>query len=163
MSLLRDVRMRVEALAPFRGDNQKIEVTGPEGTVRCEISAVDSLGVALRSLHIEPAAKLIDAKLTLKARTEKLCGKVSYLLEPLALIELDPMRGQAMIRSKKPRTKEDDIVYYELMANANGSTSIQRVVFNKSAKQRNSIDVVVTPEQFEMLVEDLLFAARSEN
>src|SRR5947209_6609522 len=79
----------------------RLVVTDPASRASAELAVekLDSLACSLRSVTVVPddetTAKLAD-------RARNIAGRVTGLMEPLKLIEVDAAKGQALLRSEKP-------------------------------------------------------------
>jgi hypothetical protein len=96
---------------------------------------------------------------------EWICGRVTYLLEPLQVVEIDKRNGIAMIRSKMPKRKlpkpaGEKISYYEMLADQHHHASLRRYQYRRPTRERGSVPFGLTHEQLEVLVDDLVESAQ---
>ena len=59
----------------------------------------------------------------LKTRAERTAARVTGLLEPLRLIEVDAGRDAALLRSTAPQKRGDDLYYYEVELKTGGGAA----------------------------------------
>lgn len=175
MNLSDTIRRGVELHAPFHDHVEQVLASQGGVTVRCSVSGAERLGCALTELElIEPgAAPLTMAELD--ERVERICAKVTYLLEPLRKIELDANAKVALVRSREPKhllvarpdadaPAIEHVAYYELLAQANRRVTLQRYRFVPTNRKRAPTEILLTNEQLALLVEDLLAAtSRARN
>lgn len=155
MTLGRKVYQLVKERGPFNDRIEQVFSTEDDLRVRCEICEADRLGCAVTQLEIvrEHPSQLSAA--VLAERVERLCEKVTYLLEPLQTIEVDPRSKVILVRSRQPRQRDDELSYYELLAKEDWNLSLRRYTFEKSTRKRGPVPYVLTGDQLEMLLDDL--------
>jgi hypothetical protein len=142
-------------------DQELRATTGPRvlaakqdgATLRCEVTAIDALGVSFRKISLE-TLQLAGAPLAQLERIAKhLSEKLSYLLEPIAPIEADELTCTVQMRSNPPHKDDDGSSYYELLVKAGGELSLERYHKEPGAK-RTPLDATVTREVLLRLVGD---------
>jgi len=140
---------------PLTGGVQRLEAAEAGiASVRCDVVAADAVGCAIVELECRTIGRSPAAK-DLVRYANDLCKRVTYLMEPLRVVEFDPKAG-ALVLSDKPRRKGDSVGYYHLHAKPNGATVLNRVDYNSSAKRRIFSPFSLTHEQLEQLVDDLV-------
>lgn len=139
---------------------------GPQ-TLRCrdgdqeltiELVALDSLACAFERLAMD-SQKLAGAPVDrLKRVAENLSARITYLLEPVQPIEVDPEQCVVQLRSVPPQKEDDKTSYYELLVQRSGEISLTRY---ESAVGQGRVPVAaqVTREVLTRLVEDFSAAA----
>lgn len=92
-------------------------------------------------------------------RAEAIARQVTYLIEPLKLLERDRAGQRALLRSAPPRETADAVEYYEAWLNRVGSGamsfSLNRYHHGNDDVSRRAIPIVLTNEVLERLVDDL--------
>lgn len=159
MSLSHALLAQVSDRVPFQNRVEQIIARADKTTVRCELSAAERLGFALTRLELIEEDQGMQTFAQLERRAEQLCAKVTYLLEPLQPIELDRQLGSALLRSRVPRRRGDLLSYYEVLANTDHHMTVQRFCYDRAARKRRVVEFVLSPDQLEMLVDDLLLTA----
>src|SRR5262249_44148854 len=133
-----------------------LEVAHPESgwTAGLQADRVEALSCRLWELTLKPAAGA--APPDLKARAEQLAARVTGLLEPLSLLEVDAAQGVAQLRSDKPGHWGDGQFYYEVLLHAGGGTSVRRYQApGKDQPRRQQVPFTLTHEALAKLVTDL--------
>lgn len=127
-----------------------------QGSLRADMIQVDPLAVAFSSFTFtsDRLASVETTQLTRIADT--LAGKLTYLLEPLRVIEVDGQAGAVQMRSHPPYQRERQTKYYEVLVQRGGSLSLVRYE-RLPGQSRTPITANVTREVFHRLAED--FAA----
>ncbi|MFQ5864184.1 MAG: hypothetical protein ACE5IW_03035 [bacterium] len=124
--------------------------------LRVEIEDFDRFSFQIGKLELKNTAKFKVVKLTadgLKKRAEDLAAKVTYLLENLALVELDSVNLLAQIRSVSPYEEIDLLTYYEIIIDSQGSIRFGRFQQHPS-QPRLQIPFKLTEDVFERLIDD---------
>ena len=71
------------------------------------LTALDSVGVAFDNLDFVTTDRQDWSSAALNAWGERLAARVTYLLEPLKVLEIDAGGGEVQIRSKAPSVRAD--------------------------------------------------------
>jgi hypothetical protein len=126
-------------------------------TVRLTADRVDTLGCLLTEVESERTSAVPDDDKLLEAHARRAAGRVTGLLEPLRLVEIDRVRHVALVRSDAPPHKDGSVHYYEITFRGRNRVTVERF---KAAKQspakRESIPFVLTHEVLAKLVDDLV-------
>ncbi|MEX2169404.1 MAG: hypothetical protein WD851_08835 [Pirellulales bacterium] len=131
-----------------------------DGTVlRCEITAIDALGVSFRKLTLETLQLAGVSLAQLERIAKRLSEKLSYLLEPVEPIEADALTCTVQMRSNPPQKDDDGSSYYELLVKAGGELSLERYRKEPGAK-RTPLDATVTREVLLRLAGDFSTAVQ---
>jgi hypothetical protein len=156
MSLKQQVVQQLQQFAASGPGPFQLDLAAPMGRLTANLQAVDRLACAFDGLQFESpklANKSID---DLKHLSSELCNKVSYLLEPIALIETDVDTCSTQLRSNPPLKEDDQTFYYEILVRRGGSISLCR--FQKQPGDvRQTVAANLTHEVLARLAED--FAA----
>src|SRR5262245_63107998 len=81
----------------------------------------DELGLKLWELTVRRTQASGDGNTILRTWADR-AGRVTGLLEPLRLLEVDDARGEALLRSDGPSQRGDQLYFYELLARADEAT-----------------------------------------
>ena len=104
------------------------------------------------------SAKLADNSLDdLKTISDALISRLTYLLEPIGIVEADADRCSVQMRSNPPKKGEDETSYYELMVRRGGDITLSRYG-KKSGQLRQIIPANVTREVLTRLADDFIAA-----
>jgi hypothetical protein len=126
-------------------------------TLSLELVQLDPLGVAFRSfLFATPRLATAETKqLTLIA--DQLAAKLTYLLEPLRVIEIDGAAGAVQMRSTMPSQHQDRKNYFEILVRRGGEISFER--YEKQPTQaRCIVPTILTREVLSRLTNDIYAA-----
>jgi hypothetical protein len=156
MSIRQDIERELKRIQAVSGRGL-LQVDCDVGRVEADLLAVDAIGCSFQTLGLS-TSKLDGASLdALKAISETLTGKLTYLLEPIGLVEADADRCSIQLRSNPPQKGEDETSYYELMVRRGGDITLSR--YSKKAGQlRQIVPAHVTREVLGRLADDFIAA-----
>lgn len=127
-------------------------------SVEVDFTAVDSMSCSAAEIRVS-VPSLVNADVAkLKAWGQELCRRVTYLLENMGPLEIDPDAGQVLIRSTPPDKQGTTIQFYEviLQSQSGGNFTLRRYRTDKSQPGRQPVDIVTTHEVMKKLVKDLV-------
>jgi hypothetical protein len=149
----------LQKLAKWKPEGREtLAVSGPEigWTVNLTGGPVDRVGSSLWEVALCPegAAKVLP---DLKVRAERVADRVTGLLEPLRLVEVDAEQNVAMLRSDKPARRGDTMFYYELLLHGDGKAEVRRYQgpLQGENPRRQQINFNLTHDALAKLVSDL--------
>lgn len=134
-----------------------LQVDCEVGRVEADLLAVDAIGCSFQTLGLV-TAKLADASLeNLKSVSETLISRLTYLLEPIGVVEADADRCAVQLRSNPPKKGEEETSYYELMVRRGGDVTLSRYS-KKSGQLRQIVPAHITREVLARLADDFVAA-----
>jgi hypothetical protein len=153
MSLLEQARSALAGLSSPSSVQQSLELREGGQRFSGELAALDTLGCVFTHFALE-SDKLANAPIgELKQVAETLSKRLSYLLEPIQPVEVDPEHCVVQLRSNPPQREPGRVSYYELLVRRGGHLSLCR--YEKQAGQvREGVPAHVTREVFLRLVSD---------
>jgi hypothetical protein len=133
------------------------EVAVEEGPHRLalNLTAIDSVGVAFDSLDFATTGRPEWSPDALRAWGERLAGRVTYLMEPLRVLEVDAAGGEVHIRSQNPTARDDQRSFYEVRLFKQGTLRMERSTFDESSRRRRRVPCHLTREVLERLADDI--------
>ncbi|QDT53391.1 hypothetical protein Pan44_14080 [Caulifigura coniformis] len=147
------------ALASLKGVSSPSSITLHNAaglTLRIEFTVVDSLSCAFREMTLEVPGLQSAAFATIEAWARNLSQRITYLLEQIGPLEIDPNAGEVLIRSTPPDQLPDGTQYYEIMLSQQaGAFVLKRYRSIKGTPGRTQVDLQVTHEVLYKLVDDL--------
>lgn len=152
-----DARL-LEKLANWRPDNaqETLTVDDAAGGWSAAVTAehVDVVGCRLWELTLRRTAETPIVELA--ARAKQICERVTGLLEPLCLVEVDAPRQIALLRSEQPGQRGDERFYYEVLLEGNGGAAVRRYQTpHAGGPRRQQVGFTLTHEALAKLVRDL--------
>ena len=123
------------------------------------LTALDSVGVAFDSLEFVTTDRQDWSSAALNAWGERLASRVTYLLEPLKVLEIDSGGGEVQIRSQSPSTRADQRGFYEVRLFRQGRLRMERYTFDDATRQRRRTPCQFTREVIERLADDIAASA----
>jgi len=144
-----------------RAYNLPCAVTVEDGPNRLtlNLTALDSVGVAFDSLEFAATDRTEWSSKSLNTWGEKLAARVTYLLEPLKVLEIDAGGGEVQIRSQSPTARADQRGFYEVRLFRSGTLRMERFAFSDSSRQRQRTTCQFTREVVERLADDIAASA----
>jgi hypothetical protein len=137
-------------------EDNPLSVTFSAGPVevQAEVSAYDSLAMALNALMVSSAR----SDLSLEAVAQSIAQRITYLWESLVLIEKDIERDEVLMRSAPPFIEDGAVIFCQArLVREAGCTKIHLTRHQqlKGQARRRSFPIMVTHEVFRRLVDDL--------
>ncbi len=117
--------------------------------------AVESVGCRLTELGLNRPAGDAPTAATLTQWAVRSAKRVTGLLEPLKVLEVDAGRGEAVLRSETPAIRGDRVEYYELRLIGDHAASLRRYRASRTASGRESVPFALTHEAVAKFADDL--------
>lgn len=155
MTLADDVR---NALAGITTLPHHLDLARGGKRFQCELIGLESLACAFTRFELTHDILATASIDQLKQVAEGLSARLTYLLEPIQPIEVDPDQCIVQMRSSPPQKDDLGTSYYELLVRRGGHISLARYV-KQPAAQRQSVPAHVTREVFLRLTADFERAA----
>jgi hypothetical protein len=116
---------------------------------------VDTLGCLLWEATLTRTNSAADSNTALKQRAERVAERATGLMEPLHFIELDEVRGVALLRSETPSQRGQALSYYEMLMTSR-EIVLRRFQVNPEKRGRAQTAFALTHEAIAKLVDDLV-------
>jgi len=81
--------------------------------------------------------------------------RITGLLEPLKVIEVDAVRSESILRSDPPANRGTAVQYYELVLAGTHSAGLRRYQAERAGGRREAIPFTLTHETIAKIAEDL--------
>lgn len=124
-----------------------------------DVTSVDRLSCSFQELRLSVQAFRQQSAPALQKWAEDICRHVTYLMEQLGALEIDPTTGTAQVRSMPPDKQGDQTRYYEIFLKSPGQLTLRRYRA-KSGAGREQIDLQATHELLQRLIPDLVQSAQ---
>jgi hypothetical protein len=132
-----------------------LSVDLPSGRIEADLLAVEPIGCTFQTLAYL-TSRLANASLEqLKSISQALTDKLTYLLEPIGLVEADAQRCAVQLRSNPPQKGEDATSYYELVVRRGGDISLSRYS-KRPGQMRQIVPAHITREVLARLADDFV-------
>ena len=126
-------------------------------TIHLIAERVDTIGCVLTQIDAVRDNPLPNDAAAIEAHARAVAGRVTGLLESLRLVEVDRTRHIALLRSDAPKTKGDDVRFYEVCFDGLNRATVQRFAARKqSPARREQLAFTLTHEVLAHLVDDLV-------
>ena len=70
---------------------------------------------------------------------DRLSSRITYLMEPLKVLEIDAGGGEVQLRSQNPTARNDERGYYEMRLFRQGMLRMERFTFDEATRQRRPL------------------------
>jgi hypothetical protein len=111
----------------------------------------DVLGCSLQDVNLERVSG--QAAGDTRTWAERVCRKVTGLLEPLKVVEIDAGNQVALLRSAEPTPNDSGLDYHEVELHGTAHAVVRRYRgFHEAGKKREQIPFTVTYEALAQLV-----------
>jgi hypothetical protein len=123
--------------------------------VTLHLTALDTVGVAFSSFEFATSSRPEWTSEALNEWGTRLAGRITYLMEPLKVLEIDSGGGEVQIRSQSPTTRDTERGYYEMRLFRQGMLRMQRFTYDAKAQKRRESPCQLTREVLERLADDI--------
>lgn len=157
---MRTLSLKIAAAVDARTDKDalpcRVAVESDGQGLALELTACSALGVAFEALAFTDPGDGERSTETLRGWADRLAARVTYLMEPLVLIEIDAVAGEVELRSQVPTARGELKSFYEVRLNKQGAMRLTRVVFDEETRRRRPASCQLTREVLERLTDDLV-------
>jgi hypothetical protein len=119
------------------------------------LTALDTVGLGFTSLEFGTTSRTEWSSEALKSWGDRLASRVTYLMEPIKVLEIDAGGGEVQLRSQSPTPRAEQRGYYEMRLFRNGSLRMERFIFDDATRQRRATPCQLTIEVLERLADDI--------
>jgi hypothetical protein len=139
------------------GAGPDVEIRDDALRARLQSADSDRLGIMVIAVTFTGLAGSIQAA-DLREQLLHLTETVDYLSEPLQLVEHDPARTGALLRSAEVRQVGPDREYFEMRVERNRDTVFSRLRQPPGGSDRTQVPFLLARETLARLVDDLAAA-----
>ncbi len=132
--------------------------------VKLALQDYDRYSVVLKGVEVAYGADQV-VQPSLQQRAEQITHRLTYLEEPLGLVELDEAEGLVQLRSQPPRRDGETIIYWEAeITDRPGPTvRLNRYRWTPARPERESVSYPVTFARLGQMVEDITHSLLGDN
>lgn len=160
MSVLNQLNHELIQLVGYHSSQPRTVTISATGKIdiMLDFTSVDTMSCSVLEIRVNVPSLSQATFDKLKEWGQKLCQRITYLLENIGPLEFDENAGQVLIRSTPPDQKQGGSRYYEIMlsSHANGNFSLKRFAAQQGQTGRTQVEIQVTHEVLRKLVEDLV-------
>jgi hypothetical protein len=132
-----------------------VTVDGSPSRLTLNLTALDTVGLAFSTMEFATTSRTEWSSDALKAWGDRLSKRVTYLMEPLKVLEVNDQGGEVQMRSQSPTPRDDQRAYYEMRLFRQGTLRMERCVFDETTRQRRQVPCQLTRETLERLADDI--------
>lgn len=146
-------------LANWRPDTARQTLTADADGWKADVTAdsVDTVGAKLWEVALQRTAPAANPA-PLAEQAARIAARVTGLMEPLRLVEIDAAHDMAQLRSAAPAAKGDALHYYEVERRTDGRSNVRRFQGGNAVTKREQVPFALTHEALAKLVSDLASA-----
>jgi hypothetical protein len=146
-----------------------LEASPPQDDLPCRISVAEGprlltlnltaagpVGLAFDALEFATTDRPEWSPEALRAWADRIAARVTYLMEPLIVLEQDKIAGEVALRSQAPTPRQDRRSYYEVRLSPQGILRLARITFDEATRRRQPVPCQMTIEVLERLTDDLV-------
>ena len=159
MSLSRKIAAEVADLVKTNAPPLCVTATEGPHKIDLPVSLATAVGVECEGFDFTVADRGEMSLDDLKAWGGRVASRLTYLMEPLSLLEADPVGGEVILRSQSPTPRDGRRSYYEAHLRRTGVMKFDRVTYDEATKRRRVVSCKFTNEVLERLVDDLVATA----
>lgn len=157
MSLAKTLLRKVPDWRPAAHTQEVLAVSADDSPWSARLTAdrCDELASALWELNLEPIKQPLELSADQLRTWARKAAEAHGLLEPLALLELDQPRGEALVRSAQPTERDDAVLYYEILLSARGRVRVCRYRASRCSGDREQTPFVLSHEALARVSDEL--------
>ena len=121
-----------------------------------DLTSASPVGVAFNTLDFAAGDGATRSTDDLKRWGDRLAARLTYLMEPLVVLEVDVVGGEIELRSQSPSARDTLRSFYEVTLRRDGSLHLRRVAFDATDRCRRPIPCQLTREALDRLADDLV-------
>ena len=156
MTLSRKIADAVESLTADTEMPQAVEAEAGSARLALNLTARGPVGLAFDGLDYAVSDRAELSAEALRGWGDRLAARLTYLMEPLVVLEVDAQAGEAELRSQAPTPRGDRRSFYEVRLRREANLHLQRVAFDESTRRRQVVSCQMTLEVLERLADDLV-------
>jgi hypothetical protein len=115
----------------------------------------DELSSLVWELDLKRAGEPVVAAEVLTSWAHRVAERVTGLMEPLKVVEVDAERSEGLLRSDEPSQRADHVLYYEVVLKNSTGATVRRFRAPHASGKREQIAFALTHEAIAKLVADL--------
>jgi hypothetical protein len=156
MSLSQKIAAALDA-APANGALPcPITVEDEPNRLTLGLTASGPVGIAFDRFDFATRARTEWSPEDLNAWADRISSRVTYLMEPLVVLEHDKVGGEVELRSQAPTTRGDRRSYFEVRLTRLGAMTLSRIAVDEASRKRQQTSCQMTREVLERLADDLV-------
>jgi hypothetical protein len=156
MSLSRKIVDAVDSMPTASPLPCLVEAAAGPSRLTLNLTAQGPIGLAFDGLDYARSDRGDLSPEALRSWGDRLAARLTYLMEPLVVLEVDAQAGEAELRSQAPTPRGDLRSFYEVRLRREGSLRLRRIGYDEQARHRQTVPCQMTLEVLERLADDLV-------
>lgn len=133
----------------------------PHGRFELTVRETGPVGAAFDQLAYAATTRPSWDTKALTQWAEALTNRVTYLMEPLRVLEIDTEERHVELRSPQPTQRQGGRFFYQAVLDHSGLLTLKRFRFDEADRKREQVPLQLTRETLERLMEDCALTASS--
>ena len=156
MTLTESLLPKLSEWRPAGDGRHSLAAAVPEAgwVVQLTADKADSLSCLVWELTLSRTSEAPEG-FALRAWAEGVAKRATGLLEPLRVLEVDAVRGEALLRSDSPAKKGAAVAYYEVKLFGTDRAVVRRFAASRTESGRDQVAYALTHEVLAKLVGDI--------
>lgn len=159
MSLSQKIAAALEARPANGALPCDVSVEHEANRLTIHLTASGPVGLAFSTLTLSNQSRPEWTAEALRRWGDRVASRLTYLMEPLVVLEQDPVGGEVELRSQSPTARGGNRSFYEVRLNRQGTLVLSRVAFDEASRKRQPIACQMTREVLERLTDDIVESA----
>jgi len=130
----------------------KLTVSDHGVEVHVELEDFDRLGCLLKGVEIFMEESCEDR---IEAQSNNIMDKITYLIDRFKVVELDNFNHQVLLRSEKPLTYDNSLLYDEIIIQKGNHLKLHRVCFDVGKREQMEAHSNISLDLLAKLITDL--------
>ena len=156
MSLSRRIAAEVDDLVKSCAPPLCLHAEEGPHRIDVPVSLATPVGIECQGFDFTRTDRVEMSLEDLKTWGKSLAARLTYLMEPLSLLEADPVGGEVILRSQAPTPRNGRRSYYEVHLRKTGLLRFDRIAFDETTRERRKTPCQFTREVLERLTDDLV-------
>jgi hypothetical protein len=155
MTLRKAVQQKIAEWQPAAGQRQSLVIAdeGSGWTITLTVDRKDDVGCLIWELTLRRGK---GTEAALDSWAKEVAARVTGLLEPLKVVEVDSRRNEALLRSAEPTGSAEGLHYYEVLLKGSSEMLLRRYQgFAEDTRRRRQLLFALTHEVLAKACADL--------
>ncbi len=129
---------------------------GSGWAVEAQADRCDELSCRVWEITLRRNRKIEASSAALQEWADRAARQVTSLLERIGVVEVDPQRNEALLRSETPARRGSKVTYFEILLRGTKSATLRRFrAYQEPGHRREQVAFPLTHEALAKVVSDL--------
>ena len=129
---------------------------GSGWAVEAQADRCDELSCRVWEITLRRTRKIEASSAALQEWADRAARQVTSLLERIGVVEVDPQRNEALLRSQTPARRGQMVSYFEILLRGTKSATLRRFrAYQEPGHRREQVAFPITHEALAKVISDL--------